>query len=251
MGRGRQFSFDVVIEYSGGGERRRLRCTPLVLGLAAGVFGLSLVGASSFGARHLQRDDLPTSLTAEKKQSQLAYESRIIVLRRRIDELAGRQLIDKDSVEGKMQTLVRRQAQLETRAAAVSQIVERALTSGVTAIARASHSEPGPAARGNLLGAANAYAPAGTSPRLQPQPLDEPYELRLDDGAKPTPLPPSDDQPVSAAARGSSAALAPVADPSRPLSQRLQSLGARLENLAREQRERLAGVLRPALKETA
>jgi murein DD-endopeptidase MepM/ murein hydrolase activator NlpD len=246
MSRGRSFFFDVVIEYSRGDERRRLRCAPLLLGVATGVFGLSLLGVVGLGGSLIQRDDALAALTARQKQTQLAYEDRIATLRRRVDELVGRQLLDQDSVEGKMQTLVRRQAQLETRAAAVSQLVERALGGGVTAIARAVRDESGAPPRGDLAGATIAPAPAPAQP-----PVNEPYELRLNDSVKPTPLPASDDPPRAAAARGSSAALAPAADPARPLSQRLQSLAARLETIARDQRQRLAGVMRPALKEAA
>lgn len=253
MSRGRSFSFDVVIEFSRGDARRRLRCSPLLLGVATGVFGLSLLGVCSLGGRLIQRDDALTALATRQKQAQQAYENRIALLRQRVDELVGRQLLDQDSVEGKMQILVRRQAQLETRAAAVSQLVERALASGMTAIARATRSDPGAAARGDLIGSASAYAPteapAPTQPK--PQPAVEPYELRLNERAKPTPLPSSDDLPSAPAKRGSSAALAPAADPARPLAQRLQSLTARLENIARDQRQRLEGVMRPALKEAA
>lgn len=238
MSRGQSPS-DVVIEFPLGGRRRQLRCSSLILGVTAGLFGLTTVGL--IGGGYLIRDERHAAFADREKQAQRAYETRIAALQRRIDELVGGQLVDAHSVEGKVQNLVRRQAQLETRAAAVARLVERAVAGGVTAVARAARAEPLVTAREGIVATSSAPAPT---------PSGEGLDLRLGGASKPTPLPPSDPAPTPPDRHGRSAALMP-ATTDAPLSQRLQRVAASLDRVAQDQRQRLSGILRPALQEAA
>ena len=85
------------------------------------------------------------SLLDRQTQMQYAYEDRLAALRLRLDQVTSRQFIDQDGVEGKVQNLVLRQAQLETRAAVVAQLVERTMArdTGVTLISQTRNDAPG------------------------------------------------------------------------------------------------------------
>lgn len=244
MGRLQPPTSDVVIEFSLGGARRRLHCSPLFIGVAGGLLGLMTLGVIGGGCYLTLRDDPHASFASGEKQTQLAYESRIASLRRRIEELATRQFVDRDGVEGMVQSLARRQAQLEARATAVAQLVERTQSGGAVAVASAF-----PAVTAATR--PQAGEPARATARPVAALVDETLELRLGGGAKPTPLPPSDAGAASPGGPATSAALAPAADPAAPVSQRLQSLAASLDRVARDQRQRLSSIMRPALEEAA
>ncbi|MBU6525514.1 peptidoglycan DD-metalloendopeptidase family protein [Methylocystis sp. MJC1] len=203
---------------------------------------------------------------------QYAYEDRIAALRLRLDQLASRQFIDQDSVEGKVQNLVVRQAQLETRAAVVAQLLERTISSdaGVTLVTPAAR-EP------SALSAVKAGLPLAKAPPISagingqkgateeaplgyaPKPAPEGLELRLGDESKPLPLAPPGAAPkrdergpidTSMAPRTAtpSLALAHAADPGAPMPLRLESLAVSLDHVERDQARRLSGIVRPALE---
>jgi hypothetical protein len=108
------------------------KCHRIVFSRAA-IWGggamLCLAGAALIGAAAylLFRDDMLAALLDRQTQMQYAYEDRVAALRLRLDQAVSRQFIDQDGVEGKVQNLVMRQAQLETRAAVVAQLVEKTI----------------------------------------------------------------------------------------------------------------------------
>jgi hypothetical protein len=237
-------SSDIIIEYAQGRRRRRLRCPRALIGVAGALFGLTALSVLGVGGYFIFRDDLLASLVARERQVQVAYEDRIAALRLRLDELAGRQFVDQDSVEGKVQSLALRQAQLETREAVVAQLVDHALAGGVSAVARASRNEPASTPRTTL-------AETAPAPGRALAPINGLGGLRLGDSAKPTPLPSSDALAPAPEKLSPSAALAPVADQAAPLPQRLDSLAASIDRVAHDQHRRLAGILRPALEQAS
>ncbi|QGM99575.1 M23 family metallopeptidase [Methylocystis parvus] len=218
------------------------------------------------------RDELLAGLLDRQTQMQYAYEDRIAALRLRLDQLASRQFIDQDGVEGKVQRLVLRQAQLETRAAVVAQLVERTISrdAGVTMISPATRAEPQSSALGALkagLPFAKAPATAGALPKaakgaVEEAPLSytskpepEGLDLRLGGESKPLPLSPPNVAPkreglvpidTSMAAPPSS--LAHAADPGAPMPSRLESLAISLDRIERDQTRRLSGIVRPAIE---
>jgi len=72
------------------------------------------------------RDDLLARMLSSQAETQYAYEDRIAALRAHLDRVATRQLINQDSFEEKVNELISRQSQLETRQAIVNTIVSEA-----------------------------------------------------------------------------------------------------------------------------
>ena len=72
------------------------------------------------------RDDMLAALIQRQNEMQFAYEDRLAAMRTQIDRVTSRQLLDQDSVEGKVQNLVARQAQLENRATLMAMLAENA-----------------------------------------------------------------------------------------------------------------------------
>jgi len=267
-------SGDYVIQVSRGHRSRKFRISPGAL--AAGGALLGLVGAAIVGAAGylMFRDELLAGLLDRQTQMQYAYEDRIAALRLRLDQLASRQFIDQDGVEGKVQSLVLRQAQLETRAAVVAQLVERTMSrdAGVTMISPATRAEtPNSALNALKAGLPFAKAPAaGVLPKAAKgaieeapmsyvgKPEPEGLDLRLNGESKPLPLAPPNAAPkredltpidTSLAPQGApTGALARAADPSAPMPARLQSLAMSLDRIERDQARRLSGIVRPAVE---
>ena len=77
------------------------------------------------------RDDLLKGLIARQAEQQYAYEDRIAELRARIDRTTSRQLLDQEQFEQKLDDLLRRQATLESRAAALDGIVDPTATGSI------------------------------------------------------------------------------------------------------------------------
>ena len=69
-------------------------------------------------------EDVLTRLLARQAELQFGYEDRIAELRTRIDRIAGRQLIDQEQYEQKLEQILRRQAALEARASAMNGVGE-------------------------------------------------------------------------------------------------------------------------------
>ena len=110
---------------SRGGRQKRFALRPGVLyGL---VGGLPLIGAIYLGATAYMffRDDMVAALMARQTRQQYAYEDRLAAMRLQLDRVTSKQLLDQDSFEGKVQHLIAREAQLETRTAIVAALGDR------------------------------------------------------------------------------------------------------------------------------
>jgi len=103
---------------------RQIRLGPVAFWIAVGTVmimaGWSVTTATYFAFR----DNLLKGLIARQAEQQYAYEDRIAELRARIDRTTSRQLLDQEQFEQKLDDLVRRQATLESRAAALVGIVD-------------------------------------------------------------------------------------------------------------------------------
>ncbi|WP_442755320.1 peptidoglycan DD-metalloendopeptidase family protein [Methylocystis sp. JAN1] len=270
-------SGDFILQVSRGHKSRNFRLSPAALAAAGAVVGLAataIVGAAGY---LMFRDELLASLLERQTQMQYAYEDRIAALRLRLDQVASRQFIDQDGVEGKVQSLVMRQAQLETRAAVVAQLLERTISrdAGVTQLPPAPRAaEAAPASALNALKAGLPFAKAPVAARATPntpkgaleeaplgyagKPEPEGLDLRLGDDPKPLPLAPPNAAPKreglvpidtsQAAPAASTATLAHAADPGAPMPARLESLARSLDRIERDQARRLSGIVRPAIE---
>ncbi len=109
-----------TIAYAG----RQIRLGPIAFWIAVGTVvimaGWSVTTATYFAFR----DDLLKGLIARQAEQQYAYEDRIAELRARIDRTTSRQLLDQEQFEQKLDDLVRHQATLESRAAALVGIID-------------------------------------------------------------------------------------------------------------------------------
>lgn len=77
------------------------------------------------------RDDVLAGMMARQTKMQHAYEDRIAALRLQIDRVTSRQLLDQEAFNARLDELMRRQAQLDSRAQAINGAVERARQSGL------------------------------------------------------------------------------------------------------------------------
>lgn len=278
-------SGDYIVQVSRGNRSRKYRLSPGMLAAAGAVAGLIAVAVTGAAGYLIFRDELLAGLLDRQTQMQYAYEDRIAALRLRLDQLASRQFIDQDGVEGKVRNLVLRQAQLETRAAVVAQLLERTMSrdAGVSVVAPgAQPSALGalkaglPLVKGQGFGQGSAQGPAQGSGRApepktargaveeaplgyaeKPQP--EGLDLRLGGESKPLPLAPPSQAPKrqgltpidTSAAPVNSPALAQAADPAAPMPDRLENLARSLDQAEREQSRRLSGIVRPAIEAAA
>lgn len=241
---------------SRGGRQRRFALRPAVLyGLFAAFPAVAAVylGATAF---LFFRDDVIAGLMARQARQQYAYEDRLAAMRVQLDRVTSRQLLDQDSFEGKVQHLIAREAQLETRTAIVAALGDRigapseataAIASQTTAIGKAAPKtaeaprKNAPAAGGP---APTAYAPAPQPMDVGPLNSDKPrpdgFELRTNgaDGVLRS----------SALDQSSRRALADAADADVPTPARLEMLAASLDRIERRQVTVLASLAGPAMR---
>ncbi len=121
-----------TIAYAG----RQIRFGPVAFWIAVGsvviMAGWSVATATYFAFR----DDLLRGVAARQHEQQYAYEDRIAELRTRIDRVTSRQLLDQEQFEQKLDDLLRRQATLESRAAALGGITDPITTGSTRPAAR-------------------------------------------------------------------------------------------------------------------
>jgi murein DD-endopeptidase MepM/ murein hydrolase activator NlpD len=130
------------------------------------------------------RDEMLARLMSQQTEMQYAYEDRLAALRNQIDKVTSRQLLDQNSLEGKLHELLSRQAQLETRQAVVASLHEQpSVAAGRPAIRPAASPSDAAAPSAfapNLPAATDAFEPrkpGSRDPRAIGGP-DLPMELR-------------------------------------------------------------------------
>ena len=117
--------------YTFGHGGRQIRFGPIAFWSIVGglviMAGWSLVTATYFAFR----EDVLGRLIARQAHMQYAYEDRIADLRTQVDRLASRQLLDQEQFEQKLESLVRRQSMLESRAATLSSLPDPIATGSI------------------------------------------------------------------------------------------------------------------------
>lgn len=106
--------------------RRQLRVKPLAFWAAIGLLTVMAIWSAATAAYFVFHDELLARLISRQAEMQYAYEDRIGDLRGQIDRLTSRQLLDQEQFEYKLDQVVRRQAALEARAAALSGVPDPA-----------------------------------------------------------------------------------------------------------------------------
>jgi len=135
---------------------------------ALGVFSLAYLAATGY---LFFRDDILNGAISRQVRQARAYEDRVATLRAEIDRINGRQLMDQEAFEAKIDTLLKRQAALGDAQARIGALVDRAADAGVKLV-------PGPATGsiaplGQPLGAvAPSASPLTEAAPPAPPPLD-------------------------------------------------------------------------------
>jgi murein DD-endopeptidase MepM/ murein hydrolase activator NlpD len=99
---------------------RQLRLGPIAFWVVVGTLVIMAVWSIGTATYFAFREDVFTRLIARQADMQFGYEDRIAELRARIDRISGRQLIDQEQYEQKLEQILRRQAALEGRAGAMN-----------------------------------------------------------------------------------------------------------------------------------
>ena len=111
-----------IFSFGRGDRHRRIVLSPGAFYAAAAL--IPAVAALYLGATAYLffRDDMIAALMARHAHQQYAYEDRLAALRLQLDRIAGRQMLDQDSFDGKLREMATRQARIETRAAVLASL---------------------------------------------------------------------------------------------------------------------------------
>jgi murein DD-endopeptidase MepM/ murein hydrolase activator NlpD len=113
---GRRRPADYTLVHAG----RRLRVGPIVFWIVVGTLVIMAVWSITTATYFAFREDVLTRLVARQADMQSGYEDRIAELRAQIDRISGRQLLDQEQYEQKLDQILRRQSALESRAGALN-----------------------------------------------------------------------------------------------------------------------------------
>jgi murein DD-endopeptidase MepM/ murein hydrolase activator NlpD len=136
---------------------RQVRIGPIAFWVVVGTLVIMAAWSITTATYFAFSDDVLTRLVSREAEMQFGYEDRIAELRARIDRLSSRQLLDQDQYEQKLDQVSRRQATLESRAAALGALSDTAVTGSIKSPARSSV--------GNGAGAPQRNAPLKPSPQ--------------------------------------------------------------------------------------
>jgi murein DD-endopeptidase MepM/ murein hydrolase activator NlpD len=138
---------------------RQVRLGPIAFWIAVGTLVIMAAWSITTATYFAFRDDVLTRLVSREAEMQFGYEDRIAELRAQIDRLSSRQLLNQEQYEQKLDQVSRRQATLESRAAALGALTDPSATGSIKSPAR------------NGLGAPQRAAP------LKPSPLSDATKL--------------------------------------------------------------------------
>ena len=178
------------LSLSRGDAIRSVRLGRAGVGALAALALISFAWTASVTVYVAFHDDLMSAILMRQAEMKAAYEDRLAEARAQLDEAASRQLLERNSFQGKLNEVTSRQARLEQRGAIVAALAEtEARNQSSTARRQAGSPNPadalgaiqalGPptAPRASVDDAARAYAPLpgpGVEPRaVKPHPIDE------------------------------------------------------------------------------
>jgi murein DD-endopeptidase MepM/ murein hydrolase activator NlpD len=127
---------------------KAVRFGPVVFWIVAGSIVVMGAWSAATATYFAFRDDVLTRLIARQAEMQYAYEDRIAELRARVDRTTSRQLLDQEQYDQKLNQIMRRQALLESRAAALNAMPDTAPTGSIKPTARGAQATDAGAATG-------------------------------------------------------------------------------------------------------
>jgi murein DD-endopeptidase MepM/ murein hydrolase activator NlpD len=138
---------------------KQVRLGPVAFWIAVGTVVIMAVWSITSATYLAFRDDVLRGLIAHQAEQQFAYEDRIAELRAQIDRTTSHQLLNQEQFEQKLDELMRRQSQLESRATALGGGIDPATTGSLRPGAKpsaepAAASPRGERGRQSSLGAA-------------------------------------------------------------------------------------------------
>ncbi|WP_426433998.1 peptidoglycan DD-metalloendopeptidase family protein [Bradyrhizobium genosp. P] len=110
---------------------KQVRFGPVVFWIAVGTVVMLGMWSAATATYFAFRDDVLTRLIARQAEMQYAYEDRIAELRAKVDRTTGRQLLDQEQFDQKLDQIMRRQSALESRATALGTIPDAAVTGSI------------------------------------------------------------------------------------------------------------------------
>jgi murein DD-endopeptidase MepM/ murein hydrolase activator NlpD len=178
------------LSLSRGDAIRTVRLGRVGVGAIAALALLSFAWTASVTFYVVFHDDLMGAILARQAEMKVAYEDRLAEARARLDEAASRQLLERNSFNGKVSEVISRQARLEQRGAIVAALAETearnpslagrrqtATPNPPDAVSAIRALGPPTAAGASADGAVRAYAPLpepGVEPQaVKPHPIDE------------------------------------------------------------------------------
>jgi murein DD-endopeptidase MepM/ murein hydrolase activator NlpD len=123
---------DYILGHAG----HQLRLGPIAFWIVVGAMVIMAVWTVATATYFAFREDVLTRLIGRQAEMQFAYEDRVAELRAQIDRLTGRQLLDQEQFEKKLDQLLRRQTALEQRAASMGSIADPTITGSIKTPAR-------------------------------------------------------------------------------------------------------------------
>ena len=99
---------------------RQVRIGPVLFWIVVGTLVVMGVWSIATGTYFAFREDVLTRLIGRQAQMQFAYEDRIAELRAQVDRITSRQLLDQEQFEKKLNALLQRQSNLESRTSALA-----------------------------------------------------------------------------------------------------------------------------------
>jgi murein DD-endopeptidase MepM/ murein hydrolase activator NlpD len=107
---------------------KQVRFGPVVFWIVIGAVVLLGMWSAATATYFAFRDDVLTRLIARQTEMQYAYEDRIAELRTKVDRATGRQLLDQEQFDQKLEQIMRRQSALESRAGALGGFPDKSVT---------------------------------------------------------------------------------------------------------------------------
>jgi murein DD-endopeptidase MepM/ murein hydrolase activator NlpD len=181
------------LSLSRGDVIRSVRLGRVGVGALAALALISFAWTASVTVYVAFHDDLMGAILARQAEMKAAYEDRLTEARARLDEAASRQLLERNSFNGKVNEVISRQARLEQRGAIVAALAgtearfprvaarrQTATPDPADALSAIQTLAPSTAPGASVDDAARAYAPLarpGAEPRaIKPHPIDESSE---------------------------------------------------------------------------
>jgi murein DD-endopeptidase MepM/ murein hydrolase activator NlpD len=115
---------DYILGHGG----RQVRLGPVAFWIVVGTLVIMAVWSVITATYFAFREDVLTRLIGRQAEMQFAYEDRVAELRAQIDRITGRQLLDQEQFEHKLDQLLRRQSALEQRTTTLNSVIDPSIT---------------------------------------------------------------------------------------------------------------------------